>query len=101
MKNNMLSLDDILEILRKRKADFEDEYGVTAIGIFGSFARGKAKQDSDIDVVVKMKKPDLFYMVHIKEELEGDCRTRVDIVHYREKMNVFLKKRIDQEAVYV
>jgi hypothetical protein len=31
-KKNMLSLDDILEILRKRKADFEDEYGVTAIG---------------------------------------------------------------------
>jgi len=40
-------------------------------------------------------------MVHIKEALEGECRTRVDIVHYREKMNAFLKNRIDQEAVYV
>ena len=101
MKKNTMSLDIILEILRKRKADFEDTYGVTAIGIFGSFSRGEARQDSDIDVVVKLKKPDLFYMVHIKEKLESDCRTRVDIVHYREKMNAFLKKRIDQEAVYV
>ena len=101
MKKNKLTLDDVLEILRKRKRDFEDAYGVTAIGVFGSFAREKAKQDSDIDVVVKMKKPDLFYMVHIKEKLEDDCRTKVDIVHYREKMNAFLKKRIDQEAVYV
>ena len=25
----------------------------------------------------------------------------VDIIQYREKMNPFLKKRIDQEAVYV
>jgi hypothetical protein len=101
MRENTLSRDDVLAILRKRKADFASSYGVTAIGIFGSFARGQAKKDSDIDLVVKMKKPDLFYMVHIKEELEGECRTRVDIVHYREKMNAFLKKRIDQEAVYV
>lgn len=91
----------ILKILKKRKTEFAEAYGVTAIGIFGSFARDEAKQDSDVDIVVKMKKPDLFYMVHIKEELEEDCRTKVDIVHYREKMNAFLKKRIDQEAVYV
>lgn len=101
MGENTLSRDDALEILRKRKADFADAYGVTAIGIFGSFARGQAKKDSDIDLVVKMRKPDLFYMVHIKEALEGECRTRVDIVHYREKMNAFLKNRIDKEAVYV
>ena len=54
-----------------------------------------------MDIVVKMVKPDLFYMVHIKEELENDYQTKVDIVHYRDKMNAFLKKRIDSEAVYV
>lgn len=101
MNENTLSRDDVLAILRKKKADFAKAYGVTAMGIFGSLARGQAKSDSDIDLVVKMKKPDLFYMVHIKEELESECRARVDIVHYREKMNAFLKKRIDQEAVYV
>ena len=35
------------------------------------------------------------------EKLEDDYKTKVDIVHYREKMNAFLKKRVDQEAVYV
>ena len=50
-----------------------------------------------MDVMVKMSDPDLFYMVHIKEEVQ----TKVDIVHYREKMNAFLKKRIDLKAVYV
>lgn len=40
-------------------------------------------------------------MLHIKEKLENDYDTKVDIVHYREKMNAFLKKRIDAEAVYV
>ena len=101
MGKNILSLDEVLQVLKKRKATFEKKFGVSAIGVFGSLARGEGGPDSDVDVVVKMIKPDLFYMVHIKEELENDYQTKVDIVHYRDKMNAFLKKRIDSEAVYV
>jgi len=77
MKEKSLSLDEALGILKKRKAGFEAAYGVTEIGVFGSFARGEARPDSDVDVVVKMVKPDLFFMVHIKEELEDDYKTRL------------------------
>ena len=101
MNERTRSRDEVLDILKKRKAEFAASYGVTDIGIFGSLARGEAKTGSDVDVVVKMRKPDLFFMVHIKEELEDDYGTKVDIVHYREKMNAFLKKRIDREAIYV
>jgi predicted nucleotidyltransferase len=34
-------------------------------------------------------------------ELEELMHVHVDIINYREKMNSFLKKRIDREAVYV
>jgi predicted nucleotidyltransferase len=54
-----------------------------------------------VDVVVKMREPNLFVLVHVKEELEQALHEHVDIVHYRERMNTFLKHRIDQEAVYV
>ena len=101
MEKKILGLEEVLGILKKRKPAFETAYGVTAIGVFGSLARDEAVPDSDVDVVVKMSKPDLFFMVHIKEELENAYKAKVDIVHYREKMNAFLKKRIDQEAVYV
>jgi predicted nucleotidyltransferase len=40
-------------------------------------------------------------MVHIKDAMEQALHLPVDIVHYQEKMNQFLKQRIDQEAVYV
>lgn len=101
MRKQILNLDKALDILRKRKAEFSAVYGVTEIGIFGSLARGEAKPGSDVDVVVKMKKPDLFYMVHIKESLEEDLLCPVDIVRLRERMNPFLKSRIEKEAVYV
>lgn len=90
-----------LEILRKHKPQFEEKYSITRPGLFGPVARGDAGADSDIDIVVKMKKTDLFYMVHVKEKLEEEYQASVDIVHYREKMNPLLKQRIDKEAVYV
>ena len=101
MARKTLTQAEVLDILKKRKAEFAASYGVMELGIFGSQAKGEAIPNSDVDVVVKMKKPDLFFLVHIKEELEEDYQTKVDIIHYREKMNAFLKKRIDKEAVYV
>ena len=101
MKSRKTNLNEALLVLKKRKKTFEENFGITSIGIFGSIAKGQNRPDSEVDIVVKMSKPDLFYMVHIKEALENDDQKKVDIVHYREKMNAFLKKRIDLEAVYV
>ena len=93
--------DEILEVLRQHKAEFAARYGVTGLGVFGSVARDEAREESDVDVVITMREPDLFSMVHIKDTLEEALHRPVDIVHYREKMNQFLKQRIDREAVYV
>lgn len=90
----------ILDELRKMKPDFARRYGVTKLGIFGSLARNEIHDDSDIDVVVEMKEPNLFYMVHIKEALEENFQMPVDVIRYRELMNKYLKARIDREAVY-
>jgi hypothetical protein len=70
------------------------------IGIFGSMARGDAREESDVDIVLRIREPDLFMLVGIKEELEERLHRPVDIVTYRDNMNVFLKKKIDEEAVY-
>ncbi len=83
-----------------RKPDLERRFGVSQVGLFGSAARDQIRDDSDIDVVVKMALPDLFFLVHIKEELEESLGRPVDIVQYRERMNAYLKKHIDKEAVY-
>ncbi len=63
-------------------------------------AREEGREDSDVDVVVRILKPDLFMLVGIKNELEERLQRPVDIVTYRENMNQFLKNRIDGEAVY-
>ncbi|HOP39731.1 MAG TPA: nucleotidyltransferase domain-containing protein [Geobacteraceae bacterium] len=97
----MIRRDEALSKLSDIKQELESRYGITALGIFGSVAREQASGTSDVDIVVRMKDPNLFTLVHVKEALEEALHEHVDIVHYRNRMNGFLKKRIDQEAIYI
>jgi len=90
-----------LETLKQFKELNAVKYGIEQIGIFGSVARDEANANSDIDICLKTKVADMFMLVHIKEELSKLFATQVDIVRLREKMNPFLKKRINKEAIYV
>lgn len=93
--------DGVLEILRQYKEAVSQKYGIISLGMFGSIAREESTEQSDVDVVVNLRKQDLFNLVGIKQDLEDQLHASVDVISYREKMNPFLKKRIDKEAVYV
>lgn len=92
---------DVLDILTQFHQNRQDEFGIIRIGVFGSTARDTASAESDVDVVVELSEPDLLRLVGIKQELETLLDLPVDIVRYRERMNRFLKQRIDEEVVYV
>jgi predicted nucleotidyltransferase len=96
-----MNQDEIIAILRRFKEMNKDRYEIIRIGVFGSVARGNINEQSDIDVVVELGKPDLFYLIGIKQDLEEKFHRTVDVVRYRDRMNAFLKGRIDKEAVYV
>ncbi len=92
---------EVIKYLRKFKEENKNKYHIERLGVFGSVARDVANDNSDIDIVVVLTKQDLFEIIGIKQGLEESLNTPVDVVSYREKMNSFLKKRIDKEAVYV
>jgi len=93
--------DYILNILAQYKKNNDDKYGIKKLGIFGSVARDEANNSSDVDICIETKTPDMFALVHIKEELQNLFHASVDIVRLRERMNPYLKKRIDKDAIYV
>jgi len=47
------------------------------------------------------RSPNPFILVRIKEDIEGLVQRHVDIVRVREKMNPFLRERIEKEGRYV
>ena len=93
--------DEILQILARFRERKQDEFGIVRIGVFGSVARDEMVDTSDVDVVVELVQPDLLVLVGIKQELEDLLHQPVDVLRYRDQMNPFLKRRIQQEAVYV
>lgn len=66
----MKTTAEIIEILRDYKARSAEKYGIETLGLFGSVARGEQNEKSDIDVFIRLKKPDFFVRMAIKEELE-------------------------------
>jgi len=89
---------EIIPTLRRFKEMNRDRYEIIRIGVFDSAARDSMNEQSDIDVVVELGKPDLFYLIGIKQDLEEKFHRPVDIVRYRDRMNAFLKKRIDKRT---
>jgi len=92
---------EVLNALARFRDRRQTEFGISRIGVFGSAARQEMTEASDIDVVVELDHPDLLILVGIKQELEELLHQPVDVVRYRERMNAYLKRRIEQEAVYV
>jgi len=92
---------EILEILKEYKNENAEKYGINNIGLFGSFSKDNEKDESDIDIIIETTEPDLFKLVHIKDELEKLFNKTIDIVRKREKMNPYLKKHIEKDAIYV
>ena len=90
-----------LQALKQFQQDFGSRYGILSLGLFGSIARDEATDGSDVDVVVSLREPNLFTLSRIRLELEELLHRPVDIVSYRERMNPFLKERIQKEARYV
>jgi hypothetical protein len=91
---------EALKLLQLYKRQHAEEFGIVRIGIFGSVARDEATDDSDVDIVVETKHPNLFKLSRIRLDLEELMHTHVDLVSYRESMNTFLKEQIQKEAVY-
>ena len=97
----MLTREDILTILRENKKRFAEKYGVTKLGLFGSFARNEATEESDVDVCVELTEVTCDIMFYLREEIMEKTSRPVDLIHVRRGMDSLLKKRIKRDAVYV
>lgn len=101
MKNSIESKDQILKIIRNNQEAIRD-FGVSEIGLFGSFARDEQKEDSDIDLIVKFKHGKKSYMkfIDLSEYLEKLFNRKVDLLTEK-SINRHMKSKIINETVYV
>jgi predicted nucleotidyltransferase len=56
MSRRVCGRDEILLLLREHRSDLE-RLGVKSLALFGSAARGEAREDSDVDLLVEFQRP--------------------------------------------
>ena len=92
---------DVLQQLTSSKAELARRYGVIRLALFGSVARGSARPDSDVDILVAFDGPATssryFGVQFFLEDLLG-CR--VDLVTDK-ALRAELRPYVEREAVHV
>jgi predicted nucleotidyltransferase len=91
----------IIAILQKHQAELHRQ-GVLHAALFGSVARGDARPDSDIDIMIDLD-PDahlgVFDYVGLKDYIAGLFDAPVDVVN-REGLKPYVKPAALSDAVY-
>ena len=97
----MKNINAIKRLLKEHKKDLEQQYNVKALGIFGSYAKGNSRKNSDIDILVEFSQtPDFFKFLRLERFLGELLGVKVDLVT-RKALKPAIKKTIINEAIFV
>lgn len=97
-----LSLKAIINHLQKNKKFLYEKFGVTRIGIFGSFVRGVHTASSDIDIVVEMEgsRKNLHTFLELKRYLEKETARKIDL-GFEHSLKPIVQESIKEQIIYV
>jgi len=95
-----MTKEDIKRVLLSNKKILK-RYKVSKIGIFGSFATGRTKKKSDVDLLVEFEDMiDLFDFVHLNDEIQQILKSKVDLVT-PDTIKPYIKPKILKEVEWV
>jgi predicted nucleotidyltransferase len=96
-----MNRDEAISRLQQHEAELK-RLGVEHLFMFGSTARGDAKEDSDVDLFLDHEKGKLglFELMDVKERTASILGHRADIMT-RDSLHPRLRKRIEESAVLV
>jgi uncharacterized protein len=100
----MLTREQAIKLLQEKHPYLAAEFGVSRIGLFGSYAQGHADESSDVDIIVEFERPIGFRFVELVDYLEYLLGRAVDVLTPAGIQNIRLERigrSITQSIVYV
>jgi predicted nucleotidyltransferase len=97
----MKTLDEIKQILEAQQEYLTSNYGVTVIGVFGSYVRGEQRRDSDVDILIELDRPpriSLIGLVELEDYLSNVLGVKVDVA-IKKNLRRRIGERILSEVV--
>ena len=91
----------IIESIKAGKPYLQKQFGVEEIALFGSYARGEEKPDSDVDILVKLKIKTLHNYIAFIDYLQEKLKSKVDVVTKHDHLSERFMKLIGKDIIYV
>ena len=91
---------EILDILKNKKQEIEQQFEVSKIGLFGSYAKDMQTENSDIDFYVEFQKKSFDNLAGLWVYLEELYPKKVDIFHKHKNNNQVIISNIQKEVMY-
>ena len=95
-----MTKEDILQKIESQKNFIMKEFGVEKIGLFGSYAKDKQTDSSDIDFYVEFRKKTFDNLAGLWVYLEELFHKKVDILHKHSNSNSVILNSIQKEVIY-
>lgn len=95
-----MTRSEILETLKEVKPLLAEQYKVSKVGLFGSYAKDQQVADSDIDLLVEIE-PKLENLAGVERLLESKLHHKVDVVRLHTHLRERFRQRILKDVIYV
>lgn len=96
---NTSSIETLIQDNRDKIFSIAEKYGARNVRFFGSWARGEANQDSDVDFLVDMEPGhSLLDRIALKQDLEDLMNCRVDVATPG-TLHELIKEQVFKEAI--
>ncbi len=101
MKEAIHNKEQILTTILNNQKDIRG-FGVSKIGLFGSFVRNEQNEKSDIDLIVQFEQGKKSYLkfINLSDYLENLFDKKVDLLTEK-AISPYMKSKVKKEAIYV
>ncbi|MEN8262827.1 MAG: nucleotidyltransferase family protein [Nitrospirota bacterium] len=96
-----MTKNEIINFIKAHKKELQEQLGVIKIGLFGSYARGDAREDSDVDIAVELsddnRADNYFKLLHF---FEDNLKMKIDL-GIESCIKPAVKDNVQKEIIYV
>ena len=96
----MLDRQECIDKIKAKAEYITSQFEVSSLRLFGSLARNRQRESSDVDVCVEMP-PDLFQLIGLKQYLEDLLCCDVDVIRVHSNIDPFLMNQIEKDGIYI